>query len=714
MLNKNTTSIIFKSALALSAAASFATAADSTVVEKQTSILDKLDSLNEAVLGLRLGGTAKAGGLTSTATSDQFSEKSPTQENQAYTDVNLVVTAQPSSETRATVKLRLHKDWQSAIDENNNPLIGHWFSYDGLILDKHVDFNMGYMRVGYTPLTINVPQNEILQEPEIFTENRIEALDRRNLDTTSRRLMQGLNAAYNSGELGAVSNVYAQVTGARMRNTAKKNDQVFFDFDWSDRYAYGLRGGASAFGATLGVNYVEIFDRKKTTRSREIGASDTLIYDDNSVLSFELGFDSKTLMSDLPVNFGLNGEFAMSSWTTEREYLKSVMKIEHQIREDNHPLADGSMEKIIYVKTNSSDVDKRHSEELDDESGNAFNIQPYVAGNIADIDFKLKAMYLQNDKEFWSDMASSPAYTTNKIVLNANALYGDTDANLVESFASGNLENLYFSIYNTNLLTAQTMMTSGSATVRSGNSEHADLYGQLYNNYKLAHYYRNAYSANSMKKGELAPVLMYMDPSVNLAMPLGLATPDRKGFAADLDAKWNDAISLNVRFSQYNADSYDNSYTTIGAGVGVDIGQIVKSLERQILIQGSFEQGTESEGLKRSSQRIVAGLTADIWGPIALQGGVQMLSKKFEGNVYGMAGLPIGNAFVTNVDEMLVLVGPKIKIAPASYLTVRYGILNNGVDYTAIGMDAEGNMITAPRELSIDKNIITAEVTVNF
>ena len=74
------------------------------------------------------------------------------------------------------VQLRLHKDWQSAFDENNNPVIGHWFSYDGTILNKHVDFNLGYMRVGYTPLTIYTPQTEILQEPEIFAQNRREAL----------------------------------------------------------------------------------------------------------------------------------------------------------------------------------------------------------------------------------------------------------------------------------------------------------------------------------------------------------------------------------------------------------------------------------------------------------------------------------------------------------------------------------------------------------
>jgi hypothetical protein len=88
------------------------------------------------------------------------------------------------------------------------------------------------MRVGYTPLTISTPQPDLLQEPEILASHRVEALARRNLDTTDRRLLHGLNAEYNSGKIGVVDNVSMQITGARLRNVAKKTDQVFFDFDF--------------------------------------------------------------------------------------------------------------------------------------------------------------------------------------------------------------------------------------------------------------------------------------------------------------------------------------------------------------------------------------------------------------------------------------------------------------------------------------------------
>lgn len=706
MKNTKKTSIIFAAAM-MSAATAFA-AGDSALVEKQTSLLHKLDSLNEAILGLRVSGTAKAGALTSMATSDQFDAVSPTQENQAYTDVNLKFLAQPSAETRVNVQLRLHKDWQSAYEENNNPLVGHWFSYDGNILNKHVDFNLGYMRVGYTPLTINTPQVEILQEPEIFTRNRMDALSYRNLDTTSRRLMQGLNVAFNSGAVGSIDNIYAQATGSRMRNTAKKNDQVFFDFDWADRYALGLRGGAEIMGGNVGVNYVNIFDRRLSTRSRDLGVNDTLAYDDNSVLSFQLGFDSKKLMPSLPVTFGLNAEYAMSWWDVDNEFMQTSYTVENAIKEVIAPGPEG-MGTVVYVSTFANKGSERKTVDFLEEKGSAFNIQPYVEGDIAGVNFKVNAMYMMNDKEFWSDLASSPTYTNNSIIFNANAMYNIADEALISNFASGNLENLYFSVYNTNILNVTNLMTAGSATILSDNSEHPNMYYRLFNNFKLSHFYRNGYDANSMKGLEAAEALLLMDPSVNLALPYGIATPDRKGFAVSADVAWNDAITLNVRFSQYNQEAADNNYTTLGVGLGVNVGQLVPSLERNIKVQGSFEQASEDNFLKRSTQRIVAGLSADIWGPISLEAGFQQLSKKFEGDLFGLgvAGLPIGASFVQNVDEMLILAGPRIRIAPESYVTLRYGMLTNSVDYYNV---ATGLVNT----LSIDKTLLTAEVTVNF
>lgn len=706
-----TKKIALTSAILFSAATAFAEG--ESVQAQQTSLLQKLDSLSASVLGLKFNGTVKAGGLTSMAKSDQFSDDSPTQENQAYTDANLVLTARPSSETQATIELRLHKDWQNAYDENNNPVIGHWFSYDGSILNKHLDFNLGYMRVGYTPYTLYTPQQKLLQEPEIFAEKRVEALAQRNLDTTSRRLMQGLNADYHSGNVGPLSDIHAQVTGARMRDAAKKTDQVFFDFDWTDRYFYGLRLGADAFGAHLGVNYTDVFDRIKGRRARKTALTDTVYYEDNSVLSIEAGFDSKELLKDLPVSFGLNGEFAMTSLENSRDYSKQVNVQYYELNEFMVVLDNAMVNRrdtsFIYVKVNEKSDLEDVSEDLGSVDGNGFYVEPYANIDLAGIEGSLKVMYLQNDEKFWSEMASSPVYRGGATVLNSNALFKDDGySSLVDEFGMSSLENMYMTVYNSNPLYAGNLMTSNSKNALSDQEESGNMYFRLYNNYKNAHFYRNGYNADVKKRREIEAELFVMDPANDMALPFGVATPDRKGLNVNLDLAWNSAVELNVLFSMIstvNSDIEEDKFTRYAAGLGVDFGRLF-GLDRKIKLQGSYDHAEEDKGYQRKNDRIMAGANIDVFGPVALLAGYQMSTREF--------GLPLyvsDFASVNKAEESMLLVGPRVKIAPHSYLSVQYGLLTDKV--TFLGIDPATNM-AASQELSIDKNVIIADVTVNF
>ena len=730
--NMNMRKFLLTSAVAFSAATAFAAENQTEVVTQQKSLLEKLDSLNAAVLGLKINGTAKAGVLASFSSSDQYAKESPTQENQAFTDVNLRFTARPSSETMIDVQLRLHKDWQSAYDENNNPVIGHWFSYDGTILNKHVDFNLGYMRVGYTPLTVFAPQAEVLQEPEIFSEKRREALEKRNLDTTSRRLLQGLNIAYQSGSLGAIDNITAQLTGARLRNTGKKVDQVFFDFDFSDRYMLGARAGIESYGAHLGLNFVNLLDRKYTRRTKQIADTDTIYYDNNRVFSADLSFDSKKTLPDLPVSFGLNGEFAMSKWKVDRDFMTKGIKTDYKILEKN---ING--DRIVYIKSAVSNPLVVTNEDFVDESGNSFYANLFVKGDVNDIDFKVDAGYLKTDEKFWSEMASSPVYQGRSVILNANALYTNpADSLILSTFGASSLENLYFNVYNSTTMQATNLMTSantntlsnGGETVGRKNGESGYLYSRLDNNYKNGHFYRNGYTGTIAKRLELDP-LMDLDPSVGLALPFGLATPDRKGITAKADVNWADKVFFNARvniLTQSNSLSVDpatgipqvaeNKFTEYAVGLGVDAGALA-GLGRQILIQGSYSHADESAYLKRTANRIVAGVTADVWGPVALLVGFQQYEKEF-GNGFGVGG-SFGEmavaVSVTKASERLVMGGVRVKLAPISYLTVQYGMLTNDLDYVYGIADASGAPVAAgANKLSISKNIVTADVTVNF
>ena len=703
-MNSNMKKFVILPAMALFFTASFAAAEEQdSIVVQQKSLIERLDSLNDAVLGLRINGTAKAGVNVSKAESDQFADNSPTQENQAYTDVNLVLSAHPTSETQIHLEMRLHKDWQNAYDENNNPIIGHWFSYDGTILNNHLNFNLGYMRVGYSPLTLATPQPELLQEPEIFAEKRVYALSQRNLDTTSRRLMQGVNAEYHSGELGIIDDIMLQATGSRMRNIGKKTDQVFFDFDYTDRYVYGGRAGIGLMGFYIGGNYVDAFDRLLSRRSLSIAKSDTVYYEDNRVFSGEIGFNSQKILPNLPVTCGLRGEMAKSNWEVESDFYTEEEVVEYQLVKGKVYAVDGSSDSLVYLSPENVSKVGVKNEKYAKLHGGSFYVEPYVDGNIAGIEFDLKGQYIQVDDDFWSEMASTPTYRGGVTVLNSNAFYRSaSDSVLMANFGSSSLENLYFSVYNSNTLNATNLMTSGKKNVIGNTSESNYMYTRLYNNYKNAHFYRNGYSAAVLKRLEMGELLSLLDPTVDMAQPYGLATPDRKGFTLALDLKWNDAVSVNGRFKQLEQEKTvekTNTYTEMAGGLGVDVG-VLLNLDRHLIVQGSYAYSEEDEFLKRNAGRVIAGATLDVWGPFAVLAGYQAYERHFGRGVGLSEGLVIKKS-----TESLLLGGLRMKIAPLSYVSLQYGMLNNELGYNWKG---------SKNTVSIDKNVIVADVTVNF
>jgi hypothetical protein len=199
-----------------------------------------------------------------------------------------------------------------------------------------------------------------------------------------------------------------------------------------------------------------------------------------------------------------------------------------------------------------------------------------------------------------------------------------------------------------------------------------------------------------------------MDPANDMALPMGVATPDRKGLNVNLDLNWNSAVELNAIFgmiSTVSSDVEEIKYTRYGAGLGVDVGRIV-GLDRKIKIQGSYDHSEEDKGFQRKNDRIMAGLNVDVIGPVALLAGYQMSTREF-GVVFPVSEF----AAINKAEESLLLVGPRVKISPNSYLSVQYGMLTDKV--TFLGFDA-ATAAYANQELSIDKNVIIADVTVNF
>ena len=233
-------------------------------------------------------------------------------------------------------------------------------------------------------------------------------------------------------------------------------------------------------------------------------------------------------------------------------------------------------------------------------------------------------------------------------------------------------------------------------------------YNRLFNNFKYAQYYRNGYNNVTLKRAEMLETSMALDPSNNMALPFGYATPNRTGGDIDLNGKWNDAVALRVVFGMYMADSVNllecpacfatgTQYMRVGGGVNVDAARLANlAKDFGIKVGGSFERTQEEKGWERTSTRIMAGLDLS-WKQVSLLTGFQMLNLEF--------GVPYVGV-LDKSSEMLILTGIRYKLGAGAYATVEYGRMKNTIDYR--------DMAAQAASLDITKNIIMADVTVNF
>ncbi|MCL2283531.1 MAG: hypothetical protein FWC26_09475, partial [Fibromonadales bacterium] len=477
----------------------------------QETLHSVLDSIEENTIGFSLNGNAKAGALGSILDSKALSGNEDASEYSAFTDFTLGISIRPNKETKATFDLRFHKDWQSAYREGNNTPIIRWWSYDGNILNKKLKFNLGTMRIAYTPLTIYLPEPESIMEPEIFTSLKQDAMEERYLDGTNRRLLQGLNLEFNTSA-GIFDKIFLQTTLVRLRKVADGIDRISFDFDPNkDRFSTGARIGVEAFGASFGVNDVYTFNRYSSSL-KKVRADSVVDYEKNNVLSFELGYNSKKALSG-PVNFGVGTEYAISNWSHRQDIrvpADSVQSLIYVAVDSLIPGIAGPAGNNLYpyYKTSLPPVDVKYklSKAGSYKGKDALLVNAFVSFDQQPFEAKLSGNFINVNKGFEAELAASPAYLPNLPILNSDASleYG------LAQFRAGSLENMYYSLYYTLPLNATTIVFSdpNSKQVPQGTPSSviggANIYQSpnLANNYKLAHYYRNAYTQQTFTRLE--------------------------------------------------------------------------------------------------------------------------------------------------------------------------------------------------------------------
>lgn len=670
--------------------AAVAFAATDSVLAEQRVVLQNLQEMDISKPGVLVTGEFKseASSIMLEANGDKSTEII------GATQANIELQARPTAETRATVRFRVHQDWQKSREEGLSPFLFHWISFDGKAWDNRIDFNLGDMRVAYTPLTIFMPGLGLSNEPEVFAKRREDIMAYSNLDGGDGRLLQGLNFSMRSGKAAFLDNAYLQATGSRLRAQAKKSDQFALDVDNTDRFLIAGRGGLDLYGISLGAGYIYTFSREKAAEnfvaSGIAGLGDLpYLLEDNKVFSSTLGIDIARMAGMDGWKINLSGEYANSRYQTW--WFNRADATEKRPKADTTKvIVNGKLENvtnIVYEVVASESYITQDNGTLKSGAAHAL-LELAPPRGTADVLFKFR--WIENGKHFVSELAQSPEYFSSS-VLNSSA---------VNNFRGGSLENLYFAVYNNNALTQLSLLGKKNPTFMVRTL--ADGFN-LYNNYKKSHFVRTGYTGNSLTPAErmaLDPALL--DPAINLSMPWGLATPDRSGFLLNLESAFLDnKVSINAMANMVSQNSsfIDGedapSYLDFGAGFSVEAGRFA-GLKKPLVVQAGFEKSTETDGFERSSQSAKAGLRWGIWRSISLLGGFEMIKKDYGSVARDDAGQEIS----LRGTELLWLAGPEVKLSEGAYFNAQYGMLNN--EYKSVS------------NTKLNRNIITADVRVKF
>lgn len=661
--------------------ATIAWAASDSVIVEQRALLNNLQQMDFGNPGVLLTGEFRSNvGLF---TLDR--EGSINTDVQAATEADIKLQAKPTKETRATALFRVHQDWQKSHEEGISPFLFDWLSFDGKAFDGIADFNMGDMSIKYTPLTIYAPILNLSNEPELLALQRKDVMNYMHLKNDGSRLMQGLNFTLSSGAFSVLDNLYLQGTLSRLRSQSKKFDQVFFDFDWTDRFLFAGRGGLGLFGVNLELGYIYTFTRENALKNFEEhfpGNSNPFLVEDNGVLSANLGIDIARLAGLEGYKLSLGAEYAKSNYKTKNFHAEKGFVKDYQ--QDTSVVEVNGVQQIVWViKSTNRSVTVYRTEDLADVDGSAIlaNLDFALPASVSNLEVSLK--WMQNDKDFVSELAQSPVYYTPSAVLNASA---------VDGLRGTTLENLYFAKYTNDPLTAHNIVYD------DGKPDETN----TLNNNKKAHFIRSGYSNGVFTPNEVRSISpQELDPGVNLALPFGLATPDRSGFLLNLDwALLDNNIRLNAYASRV-AQKEDIAsfaapvYLDFGGGANVEIAPFV-GYSKPIQLNGGFGMAKETDGFERSATRASAGLRFGIWSGLSLLGAFEMVNKNY-GKLFDVEL----NGTETTGNELLWLAGPEIKISQGSYFNAQYGMLN--YEYK------EGDSST-----KLNRSLITADIRIKF
>ena len=660
-------------------------ASASVVADNQNALQAKADSAN-AKRGVEIGGSIRAVAQRSSFSSDQDNRglnTMPDVERNEYVSADLSFGFRPFEYVRANVIMRLGGGMQEYFAAASKTIEAKWLNVEGNV-GKNFYWVVGDFRQAISPLSIYNPGIDIMYEPTIFARKRHMAQKEQLLEGNKRNL-QGVNLQFRQEIDPMIGELRAEAFFARVNRVSI--------LDLTGAEGNLLPGdtipGSSLASSTdkwlVGGN-IELLPVQKNVY---IGVTPMLIFDNENSKSYAYRHPSEDGVVDFT-------QYAREEINPYETTLQNTLVLSARVGADVAGIIKDKNLSLDLVAEYAMSINKTKSPALYDETGTVVLVpeaEESVNGSaiLATVNagYKVDSSWsagvsidvVMNDEKWFNNMAQSPSFFAQRV------LNSDKDGNTVKYGVNSPLYSTFDALYNYSPKFSPVGRTLGTDdnAFQGGQSE----------SYNIAVYNKNSWGSNVYSAAQLALLSMMIDPALQLSLPNGLATPNRKGIRALVKGEWEGKIEAQALVSLFNqvetgSPEIDNvSYKEFGAGAKFNVAKLA-GINKPVELSGSFKHSESEtsvktgEAAKLTSNFINAGFSFQFLPRLGITGGFQMIDTDY--------GIRSPNPFVgldvpvTKSNQKHWMIGFDYLVGDNAWLAINYGMIMVQNDYNTAAL----------------------------
>ena len=686
----------------------------SAVADNQTALQAKADSAN-AKRGVEITGSIRAVAQRSSFDTDQDPTGiniMPDVERNEFVTADLNFGFRPFENVRANVMMRLGGGMQEYFAAAAKTLEAKWLNVEGNV-GNYLYWVAGDFREEISPLTIYNPSIDIMYEPTVFARKRHMAQKEQLLEGNKRNL-QGANIQFRKEINPSIGELRAEALFARVNRVSV--------LDFSGAEGNILPNDTTTSGFTLASNTDKFvaagnFELLPLQKNVYVGLTPMFIFDNEKTKSYTYRHPDRNAKEFVPGD------------NDDPEYYNRY------VRELVNPYEDSPQQTLVFSGRVGADVAgilnnknlvldlvAEYAMSMDKVKTATVTADPltgavstgYAEENVngsallatLNAGYKVESWnaalaldFVRNDEKWFNNLAQSPSFFAQRI------LNSDKDGNTVKYGVNSPLYSTFDALYNYSPKFAAVERTLGTNddNIRDGQSE----------SYNAGIYNKNSWGSNVYSRAQLNLLSQLTDDAVQLALPFGLATPNRMGVRANIKGDWEQKVEAQILFDMFNqvkvasADVDKVSYMEYGAGLKVDIAKFIGSgYNKTAEIGGSYKhsEGTTTllagsatalaanatEG-KVSSDFINVGLSAQFLPRLGFTAGLQLINSDY-GKLSGVNASVGRDVPLMKSNQMQWMVGFDYVVGENAWLAINYGIVTVKNDYNTSAITTGRNL----------------------